>query len=108
MDTFERVKKWLAASLGIHEEFITPEATIGELFSRRTRIAGEFEAGSSDSIVDSLSPDSLDAVELIMGLEHEFDVELPDGDIESPSLLKFNWNTTVRQIVNLIDKTADR
>ena len=34
------------------------------------------------SFVDDLGADSLDSVELIMGSEEEFDVEIPDEDAE--------------------------
>jgi acyl carrier protein len=35
------------------------------------------------SILDDLGADSLDVVELVMALEEEFDVEVPDADVES-------------------------
>ena len=34
------------------------------------------------SFVDDLGADSLDIVELIMGIEEEFDIEIPDEDAE--------------------------
>ena len=34
------------------------------------------------SFMDDLGADSLDTVELIMALEEEFDIELPDSDAE--------------------------
>ena len=34
------------------------------------------------SFVDDLGADSLDLVELIMGMEEEFDVEIPDEEAE--------------------------
>ena len=34
------------------------------------------------SFIDDLGADSLDIVELIMALEEEFDMEIPDGDAE--------------------------
>ncbi|OGW17680.1 MAG: acyl carrier protein [Nitrospinae bacterium RIFCSPLOWO2_12_FULL_47_7] len=34
------------------------------------------------SFVDDLGADSLDTVELVMALEEEFDVEIPDEDAE--------------------------
>ena len=37
------------------------------------------------SFVDDLGADSLDVVELIMGLETEFDIEIPDEDAEKIS-----------------------
>ena len=34
------------------------------------------------SFIDDLGADSLDIVELIMALEEEFDIEIPDADAE--------------------------
>ncbi|PIR01561.1 MAG: acyl carrier protein [Nitrospinae bacterium CG11_big_fil_rev_8_21_14_0_20_45_15] len=36
----------------------------------------------SASFIDDLGADSLDTVELVMALEEEFDVEIPDEDAE--------------------------
>lgn len=36
----------------------------------------------SASFVEDLGADSLDIVELIMGIEEEFDIEIPDEDAE--------------------------
>ena len=52
----ERVKKIVAEQLGQELEDVTPEA----------------------SFVDDLGADSLDTVELVMALEEEFDIEIPD------------------------------
>jgi acyl carrier protein len=60
MSTFDRVKKVVVAQLEVAEEEVTPTA----------------------SFVDDLGADSLDVVELVMGLEEEFDVEIPDEDAE--------------------------
>ncbi|HBI92614.1 MAG: acyl carrier protein [Terrisporobacter othiniensis] len=35
------------------------------------------------SLKEDLDADSLDAVEVIMGLEEEFDIEIPDEDAEN-------------------------
>ncbi|MCH7869809.1 MAG: acyl carrier protein [Myxococcales bacterium] len=40
------------------------------------------EAVPSASFLDDLGADSLDIVELVMSLEEEFDVEIPDEDAE--------------------------
>jgi acyl carrier protein len=60
MTTFDRVKKVVVEQLEVDEKEVTLEA----------------------SFVDDLGADSLDVVELVMGLEEEFDVEIPDEDAE--------------------------
>lgn len=60
MDEFERVKSVIVDQLGVDEDAVTLEATF----------------------VDDLDADSLDVVELIMGLETEFDLEIPDEEAE--------------------------
>ena len=38
---------------------------------------------NEDTLLDELDADSLDAVEIVMALEDEFDVEISDDDAES-------------------------
>ena len=66
MDIFERVKKIVCKQLDVEEEDVTPEA----------------------SFVDDLGADSLDTVELVMALEEEFGVEIPDEDAEKITTVK--------------------
>ena len=40
------------------------------------------EAVAKASFIDDLGADSLDIVELVMSLEEEFDIEIPDEDAE--------------------------
>ena len=40
------------------------------------------------SFVDDLGADSLDLVELIMSMEEEFDIEIPDEDAEKMVLVQ--------------------
>ncbi|MEK6785353.1 MAG: acyl carrier protein [Nitrospirota bacterium] len=56
----ERVKKIIAEQLGVEADEVTPEA----------------------SFVEDLGADSLDTVELVMALEEEFSIEIPDEDAE--------------------------
>lgn len=42
----------------------------------------EDEVKMESSFVDDLGADSLDIVELVMALEEEFDLEIPDEDAE--------------------------
>jgi acyl carrier protein len=60
MSTFDRVKKVIVEQLDVSEEEVTLEARF----------------------VDDLGADSLDVVELVMGLEEEFDIEIPDDEAE--------------------------
>jgi len=45
----------------------------------------EEEINLDSSFIDDLGADSLDVVELIMALEEEFDIEIPDEDAEKVS-----------------------
>ncbi len=57
---FEKVKKIIVDRLGVDEAEVTMEA----------------------SFVDDLGADSLDTLELVMALEEEFGIEIPDEDAE--------------------------
>ncbi len=57
---FEKIQNLISEQLGIDAGEITMEA----------------------SFIDDLGADSLDVVELIMALETEFDLEIPDEDAE--------------------------
>ena len=57
---FEKVKALIADKLSINEDEITMES----------------------AFVDDLNADSLDIVELIMALEDELDMEIPDDEAE--------------------------
>ena len=57
---FERVKKVVVEQLSVDEALVTENA----------------------SFTADLGADSLDIVELIMALEEEFDIEIPDSDAE--------------------------
>jgi len=59
-DVFDRIVKVVSEELAISEDEITEDA----------------------SFIDDLGADSLDGVELIMALEEEFDIEIPDEDAE--------------------------
>jgi acyl carrier protein len=104
MDTFQRVKKWLAATLDISEEVITPQSTLGDLARYRPRsIAPEDQGASSPPLLGNVSPDSLDLIELVLAFEEEFEIEFSDSEIETLNGSLFDQNTTVQQIVELVD-----
>lgn len=70
----ERVKKIIVDQLGVNAEQVTEEA----------------------SFIDDLGADSLDTVELVMALEEEFGMEIPDEEAEKIS--------TVRTAIEYIEK----
>jgi acyl carrier protein len=55
----------------------------------------EDEVTLTASFVDDLGADSLDTVELVMALEDEFEIEIPDEDAEKI--------TTVQQAIDYIE-----
>ncbi|MBP5973996.1 acyl carrier protein [Brasilonema sp. CT11] len=73
-ETFEKVKKIVVEQLSVKDEQVTPEA----------------------SFANDLGADSLDTVELVMALEEEFDIEIPDEAAEKI--------TTVQQAVDYINE----
>jgi acyl carrier protein len=106
VSTFERLRIWLAAALGLQEEMIKPSSTLGDLFRSRTKppsASSEGALGPPVSFVDDISPDSLEIVELVMRLEEEFNLELPETAAETlPSRLLDN-STTVQELADWID-----
>lgn len=71
---FEKIKETMVNTLGCDEEKIVMEA----------------------KITDDLSIDSLDAVELVMALEEEFEIKIPDEELANMK--------TVSEIVACIEK----
>ncbi|WP_276979412.1 acyl carrier protein [Johnsonella ignava] len=63
---FEKIKKIIAEVLNIDEDDITPESTF----------------------IDDLGADSLDIFQIIMGIEEEFDIEIPQDEAEKISTVK--------------------
>ena len=60
MSNLDRVKKIVVDRLQVSEDQVTPEA----------------------SFVEDLGADSIDQMELVMGLEDEFGITIPDEDAE--------------------------
>lgn len=59
-EVFEKLKGIIVEQLGVEENLVTKEATF----------------------IDDLSADSLDIVELVMGIEENFDIQIPDEAAE--------------------------
>ena len=57
-------------------------ARIRSIVSDQLGVAKD-EIDADSSIADDLGADSLDVVELVMQLEDEFDIEVPDEDAEA-------------------------
>ena len=75
---FDKVKKIIVDQLDVEEDKVTEAA----------------------SITDDLGADSLDVVDLVMSFEEEFDIEIPDDQVEKIK--------TVGDIVKFIeDKVED-
>ena len=72
----DKIKAIIAEQLGVKADEVTPQA----------------------SFIDDLGADSLDTVELIMALEEEFNVEIPDEDAEKM--------TTVGDAIKYIETKA--
>lgn len=71
---YEKVRSMLAEQLNISADTITPES----------------------EVVKDLGADSLDVVELMMALEDEYGITLPEGEVENVK--------TVQDIVNMMEK----
>ena len=76
-EVFEKVKAIIVEQLQVNEETVTEES----------------------SFIDDLGADSLDLVELIMALEEEFGIEIPDADAEKV--------VSVADVVNYIKENVE-
>ncbi len=73
MSVEEKVKEIIVDQLGVDEQQVTAGA----------------------AFIDDLGADSLDTVELVMALEEEFDVEIPDEEAEKISKVSIISTTTL-------------
>lgn len=78
MNTEDRVKKFIVEQLGVEESQVKPES----------------------SFIDDLGADSLDTVELVMALEEEYDIEIPDD--QAAEL------TTVASVCKYIEENTNK
>ena len=60
---YEQIKKAIAEQLNVDESIITPDA----------------------SLLEDLKADSLDLAAMVLDLEEQYDIEIPDEDIEKLS-----------------------
>lgn len=65
-EIFERIKKIIVEQLGVDESSVTMDA----------------------SFIDDLGADSLEIVDLIMAMEGEFNISIPDEDAENLSTVR--------------------
>ena len=72
--TIDKIKKILADTLDVNED----------------------EISADTNIATDLGADSLDVVEILMSIEDEFDIEIPDSEIENIR--------TVGELVEYIEK----
>jgi len=77
MAVTEKVKDIIAEQLGVKKEEVTDNA----------------------KFIDDLGADSLDTVELVMALEEEFGIEIPDEDAEKMA--------TVGEAIKYIEQKAN-
>ena len=75
-EILEKVKAIIVEQLGVSDTAVTMDA----------------------SFIDDLGADSLDIVELVMAIEEEFDIEIPDSDAEKV--------VTVGDVVNYIKENV--
>lgn len=74
---FDKVKKIIVDQLDVEEDKVTEAA----------------------SITDDLGADSLDVVDLVMSFEEEFDIEIPDDQVEKIK--------TVGDIVKFVEEKVE-
>ncbi len=74
----DRVREIIMEQLGVGADQVTPDARF----------------------IDDLGADSLDTVELVMALEEEFGLEIPDEEAEKI--------TRVKEAIAYIEKNADK
>ncbi len=70
MDIESKIREIIVEQLGVAEEEVIPKA----------------------SFIEDLGADSLDTVELVMALEEEFDLEIPDDEAEKISTVKHAYD----------------
>ena len=78
MSVEKKIIQIIAEQLGVNEDEIIPDA----------------------QLIEDMGADSLDIVELVMAMEEEFEMEIPDEDAEKIS--------TVQDIINYVKQRTNK
>lgn len=79
-EIYNKLAKVLEAQLGVDLEQVTPDS----------------------NLIKDLGADSLDSVDIVMAIEEEFDIDIPEQDVE-----RMEQDGTVRGLVDYIEAHAD-
>jgi acyl carrier protein len=82
-----------------YEKMSTVEQQVKAIVAEQLGVKAE-QVTNAASFVDDLGADSLDTVELVMALEEEFEIEIPDEDAEKI--------TTVQQAIDYIGERRNK
>jgi len=69
-----------------------------EVIRERLMVSEKTEINEDTRLIEDLGADSLDLVDLVMALEEEFDIEIPDEDAEKIF--------TVREVIDYVQEKA--
>ena len=78
--TLDKLKQFLSEQLGVDETEIT----------------------SDSMLINDLSADSLDVVEIVMGLEEDYGIEISDDEVETH--LEKHGDIWVKDVLTLVEK----
>jgi acyl carrier protein len=81
------------------QKMSTVEQQVKAIVAEQLGVKAE-QVTNAASFVDDLGADSLDTVELVMALEEEFEIEIPDEDAEKI--------TTVQQAIDYISERRNK
>jgi acyl carrier protein len=76
---------------------MTIEESVKAIIVKQLRVDAD-EVKPEASFIEDLGADSLDIVQLVMALEEEFQIDIPDEDVENLR--------TVQDVINYIKKHA--
>lgn len=96
MPFFDKFKKKEEISQERREELLTKIIPVFE----KTLEIDKDKIKPESKIIEDLGADSLDTVELVMALEEEFNIEIPDEDAEKMS--------TIEDVIIYLDKHLEK